>query len=49
MGDQTALCAYIHENERRAHIVLFNFIQRFRKLSDSNTLAYLIKLYYAEK
>ena len=49
LSGQTALCAYIHENERCAHIVHLTLLKSFRKLSDSNTLGYLLKLYKVEK
>jgi len=44
---KAALCAYIHENERI--LVNLTLSKNSRKLSDSNTLGYLLKLYNAEK
>ncbi|GAB0110223.1 hypothetical protein PA7559_14910 [Pseudoalteromonas distincta] len=49
MINQTVLCAYIHENERRAHIGSFNFSLKLKKLSGSNALGYLLKLYNVGK
>jgi len=46
---QTAFCAYIHENARCAQIGLLTSPKNFRKLSYSNTLGNLLKLYKVDR